>query len=269
MTSHAFEFLTEGSERERHKPRTSGMTSLEEFGTPLNVLEGELAIGGHALDYAKFTAATAYASDKGVLRDKIALYRAHNVKPYLGGQIYEYTLQTHGMAAVERLWSEAAELGFQACEVSETFIKLQPGKRAEHLALAHSLGLEGFAETGTPGDKQTVENLVSDVTGCFADGAAHVNVEGAEMIGDGAPRLDLIRALQDRCPIDRVFFELPWIGYPGISQSVIVRLKHLLIREVGVNVNIANVQQGDLVELEAMRSGIDIPALWATRKGVA
>ena len=266
MTSRAFDFLVDGSERTRRKPRARGMTSLEEFGTPLNVLEGELAIGGHALDYAKFTAATAHASDKAVLRDKIALYRDHMVKPYLGGQIYEYALHTLGLAAVERLWSEAAELGFQACEVSGTFISLAPDQRSEHLALARSLGLEGFAETGTPGDKQTVENLVADVTSCFADGAAHVNVEGAEMIEGDAPRLDLIRALRDRCPIDRIFFELPWIGYPGISHSVIIRLKHLLILEVGVNVNIANVQQGDLVELEAMRSGIDIPALWAAQQ---
>ena len=266
MTSRAFDFLSEGSERTRLKPRVRGMTSLEEFGIPLNMLEGELAIGGHALDYAKFTAATSHASDKAVLLDKIALYRDHMVKPYLGGQIYEYTLQTIGLAAVERLWSEAAELGFQACEVSETFISLAADQRAEHLELARSLGLEGFAETGTPGDKQTVENLVADVMDCFANGAEHVNVEGAEMIEGAAPRLDLIHALRDRCPIDRIFFELPWIGYPGISHSVIVKLKHLLIREVGVNVNIANVQQGDLVELEAMRSGIDIPALWATRQ---
>ena len=56
-------------------------------------------------------------------------------------------------------------------------------------------------------------------------------------------------------------FELPGPWISGCTSCDIHDLKKLLIREFGVNVNLANIMPDDVMETEVLRAGLSVIAL--------
>ncbi len=69
------------------KPRDKGITMMMDKGLSLQETENFIAANGHLTDIVKFGFGTAYVTND--LEEKITLYKAHNIRPYFGGTLFE------------------------------------------------------------------------------------------------------------------------------------------------------------------------------------
>src|SRR3954453_13554187 len=67
--------------------RTFGLTSVIDFGTPIGELKNILADYSDFIDIAKIGIGSAYVTPN--LREKVNLYKEHQIKPYCGGTLFE------------------------------------------------------------------------------------------------------------------------------------------------------------------------------------
>lgn len=261
MIRHAFDFLQVHA-REAVKPRTTGLTSIVDFGDTNSKTEEILNLSGQLIDFAKIPGGMPHVFPRERLQTKLALYRQHNVTSYTGGQLFEYTFATNGGQVPREFFDEAKQIGFDAIEISNAYINLPAEVREKYIGVAKETGLKVLVEVGGVDEQLESDALVDDVNRCFKSGADYAIVEGLELIKLGRPRTEAISAIQKGTDINRVLLELPWIGYPGVTQTSIENLKQILIQELGPNVNLANVISEDVLMVESIRCGIECPYTW-------
>ena len=258
MALDPFAFVPLPKERSHVKPRLRGLTMMIDWGLGLARQRDILKIAGQYVDLAKIATGTSRLYPEHLIEAKLALYKKHGVRPFLGGQFQEYVFATQGVGALPAFFDEAKRLGFEAIEVSDNCIPLLPAERREQIKLARGKGLTVFGEVGSKTEKNAVAELVLQARDCFDAGAELLLIEGAELIGNGTVNTDLLHACRHDLDRDRVLFELPGPWISGVSLSEIHDIKKLLVREFGADVNIANVMPDDLIETEALRVGLGV-----------
>lgn len=251
-----FAFVALPAERSLTKPRTSGLTMVMDWGLPIGQQRDWLELQSRYVDLAKFVVGTSRLYDTDYLMRKIALYKEHEVQPFIGGQFLEYVYAHQGMSGSEKFFAEAARLGFEAIEVSDNYVTLQSDTRRQLVQGATAQGLEVHGEVGS----KTVESdgalLISQAAEFFEAGANVVLVEGAELLIDGEPNRALLAELRTGLETTKIIFELSGTWIENTTQSEVYHLKKFLISEFGANVNLANVMPQDIWETEAMRAGL-------------
>lgn len=248
------------AERSTDKPRTCGLTMMMDWGLPLGLQRDWLELQARYVDLAKLVVGTARLYDEEVLERKLALYREHAVAPFLGGQFLEYVFATQGMAGVRPYCEEARRLGFEAIEVSDNVVTLDPRQRRDLIATAVDCGLHVHGEVGSKSEQSGAAALIAQAEDSFAAGADVVLVEGAELLRpDGSPDHALVDGLRGGLDTRRVIFELSGTWVPGTRNTDVYWLKVFLVRTFGPDVNLANVLPEQVWETEALRCGLSIP----------
>jgi phosphosulfolactate synthase len=255
---HPFSFVPLPPERSTRKPRRSGMTMIVDAGLPLASQGDLLALGGAYLDLAKIKTGTARVYPEDLLLAKLRQYKRHRVQPFLGGQFHEYVFATQGDSALSRFYSEALRLGFEAIEISDNVVPLTPQQRRRQIRAACAAGLTVYGEVGSKETKSNPRLLVAQAEDCFAAGAALVLVEAAELVSRGRPDRRALDVLVRSLDLTRVMIELPGAWIPGVRKCDVEELKKLLIEELGVDVNLANVLPEELIDLETARVGLGV-----------
>jgi phosphosulfolactate synthase len=110
-----------------------------------------------------------------------------------------------------------------------------------------------FAETGAKDDHAPVvtEEWLAEMATDLDAGASWVVAEGRESgtvglyHGDGSVRADLVDAIAERIPVDRVIFEAP-----RKSQQA------WFVKRFGAGVNLGNVPPEEVLALETLRLGL-------------
>jgi phosphosulfolactate synthase len=69
------------------KPRNKGVTMMMDKGLGLKETEHFIEASGHLTDLVKFGFGTSFVTRN--LEDKIKLYKAAGIRPYLGGTLFE------------------------------------------------------------------------------------------------------------------------------------------------------------------------------------
>jgi len=115
----AFPMIGTPAERSHVKPRKRGQTMMVDWGLPLRRLEDLLDMCGDYLDLAKFAVGSVRVYEERQLVSKLALYRDHGVRCFIGGGIGERLFALDGRDALPRLFAEARRVGFEAIEVSD------------------------------------------------------------------------------------------------------------------------------------------------------
>jgi phosphosulfolactate synthase len=266
MTDPAFSFVLAPMARSPQKPRRKGLTSLLDYGLGLARQRDLLELAGHVIDIAKVATATARVYDESVLRNKLATYRQFGVRPYLGGQFAEYVYATSGFVGVKRLFEEAYRVGFDIVEVSDTCAPLSLDVRRRLVETGRDAGLAVASEVGQLVSTGDHDRLIDDAKQSLQMGAEYVVVEGSELVERGGPRKDLIRRIHADLPIDRLLLELPGPGIGDATVGDIERMKQMLVREFGPDVNLANIPADEIVETEVVRLGIEDPTGWVAKK---
>lgn len=253
-----FAFIDLPDARSAKKPRATGLTMMVDFGLPYGAVSDVLDMAGDYIDFGKVAVGTARLYELPYLRRKLALYRLHKVRAFIGGQFMEYVYAVHGTAMLPRFLDEARRVGFQVIEISDNCVPLDRNTRMSQIRLARKAGLTVFGEVGSKDMKNDAKLLVSQAQDCFEAGAELVLVEAAELIENGKPKMKLIDGIRKGLDMSKVLIELPGPWITGVTLSAVEDMKKFLVSEFGPDVNLANVPPADIMETEALRVGLGV-----------
>ena len=252
-----FDFIELPPERTQVKPRSNGLSLMSDWGLGVGRARDLLETCGQFLDIAKIATGSSRLYPETVLMEKLALYKAYDVSPYLGGQFQEYVFATKGEKVLKKFLGEAHRLGFEISELSENYVELTTDERRRQVELIRECGLTVFGEVGSKSEMSDPRELIEQAGELYAAGAEMVLVEGAELIENGRPKTGMFEALRDGLDLTRVMFELPTTRI-GSTLPEIHAVKKLLIREFGPDVNIGNLSPDELLETESLRVGLGV-----------
>ncbi len=256
MIDNAFAFVPIDSRRSPGKPRRAGLTMVIDDGLPLAYVESVLDLAAPYIDFMKVKTGTARLYSRSILMDKLRLYEAHDVKPFIGGQFHEYVFAKLGEGALPQFYAEARALGFRTIEISDNTVPLTDAQRRSQIRAAVASGLEVFGEVGS---KETLSNpalLVGQAEICLEAGASLVLVEAAELVDQGAVRQETLEVLKRGLPLDRIMIELPGPWIDGVRSCDVETMKKWVFAEFGPDVNLANVGVTTIFDTEAQRVGL-------------
>ena len=231
----------------RHKPRSGGLTHVLDKGASLAATESVLQGSSAHIDIWKVGWGIAYVD--AALPAKLALLAAADVRSCLGGTLLEIAW---AQGKDEQCLDWALEAGFDCVEVSRGVVPMPVGDK--HALLARAA--ERFVVLSEVGSKDPRAHAAPaewtrEVAGDLRAGATWVITEGRESgtVGlyrsDGSVREELLAAVLQGAGPDRLFFEAP-----RKDQQA------WLIRELGPDVNLANVALDDALALETLRLGL-------------
>jgi phosphosulfolactate synthase len=256
MSKPPFHFVPLPAARSTRKPRANGRTMIVDDGIPLAYARDLVALGGAYIDLAKIKTGTARLYPRPQLVAKLKLYQRNRIQPFLGGQFHEYVFATQGERALPKYYAESLALGFEAIEISDNTVPLTDAQRRRQIRNAVAAGLVVYGEVGS---KDTLSNpalLIGQAEACFEAGAALVLVEAAELVRNGKLVQKTIRLLTRSLDMSRVMIELPGPWIPEVRSCDIEDMKKALVRELGPEVNLANVAPASIIDTEATRTGL-------------
>lgn len=246
----SFNFLLK--EREE-KPRQKGITMVLDKGLGLETAESLMNISGDYVDYLKFGWGTSIVHEQDIIKDKVAMYKSHNITPYTGGTLFELAYMNDKL---EEFFQEAHDLGFEAIEVSDGSTTISHDKKLECIESAKKDGFEVLSEVGKkdPGlDKElSLDERIEYMQNELESGSSLIIVEareGGKNIGiydkAGNAKEDEIDYILDNFDGNKILWEAP-----NKDQQVFFILK------LGNDVNLGNVSTDDITSLETLRRGL-------------
>lgn len=246
----SFNFLLK--EREE-KPRQKGITMVLDKGLGLETAESLMNISGDYVDYLKFGWGTSIVHEQDIIKDKVAMYKSHNITPYTGGTLFELAYMNDKL---EEFFQEAYDLGFEAIEVSDGSTTISHDKKLECIESAKKDGFEVLSEVGKkdPGlDKElSLDERIEYMQNELEAGSSLIIVEareGGKNIGiydkAGNAKEDEIDYILDNFDGNKILWEAP-----NKDQQVFFILK------LGNDVNLGNVSTDDITSLETLRRGL-------------
>jgi phosphosulfolactate synthase len=229
------------------KPRSRGVTHVLDSGLTPEGTRAFLGQAGHLVDIVKVGWGIGYIDP--ALEERVGICADHDCPVSLGGTLLE----------VAALQDRVGELRDWALKVGMTHIEVSNGLRALPASRKHALVRElaadfvVLAETGAkegnypPTPAEWAQEMARDLDA----GATWVIAEGRESgtVGlyhpDQGIREDLVTAIVDWVPQDKVIFEAP-----DKSQQA------WFVRQLGADVNLGNVAPGSVLALETLRLGL-------------
>ena len=230
------------------KPRDRGLTMVMDKG--ISFQEAEMLIESSAkfIDIIKFGFGTALVSDN--IKNKIQLYKKHNIKIYLGGTLFEAFV-------VRNMFKEYChllkDLEIDTVEISDGSIKLDHNKKCEYINKLSSKGMTVFSEVGYKSASKIMapSKWIELMSKEIEAGSWKVIAEARESgnVGlyrsGGEVRSDLIEEILTKIEKDKILWEAP-----KKQQQV------FFIKLLGANVNLGNIGTNDIIPLECLRQGL-------------
>ena len=245
----SFNFLLK--EREE-KPRQKGITMVLDKGLGLETAESLMNISGDYVDYLKFGWGTSIVHEQDIIKDKVAMYKSHNITPYTGGTLFELAYMNDKL---EEFFQEAHDLGFEAIEVSDGSTTISHDKKLECIESAKKDGFEVLSEVGKkdPGlDKElSLDERIEYMQNELEAGSSLIIVEARE----GGKNIGIYdkagNAKEDEIDyiLDNFNGKNPWEA-PNKDQQVFFILKF------GNDVNLEMYQRLTISPFETLRRGL-------------
>lgn len=234
------------------KPRQSGITMVIDKGLGLRETQDLLEMAALHIDFLKiaFGSSALYSSE--LMKKKIALIKEYNVEVYPGGTLFEIAVMQN---CIKNFLKRAQELGFTYVEVSEGTIDLSPKEREKYIKMAQAAGFGVLSEIGKkdPTIKIDPKNAVKQIFADLKHGSEKVIIEGRDSgqgVGiyneQGQVNANLLHQLVDGVGDESKLI----IEAPQTSQH------NYLLKNLGPNVNLGNVQPHDVLTLESTRVGL-------------
>jgi len=111
------------------KPRQNGLTMMMDKGLSLRETEDFIASSGHLTDIVKFGFGTSFVTND--FQEKINLYKANNIKPYLGGTLFEAFIARNMFDDYRKLIDQ---YGLELMEVSDGSIVIPHDEKCEYIS---------------------------------------------------------------------------------------------------------------------------------------
>lgn len=243
----AFEFLH--VQERSSKPRTIGLTAMNDFGMSTSEIESVIETAGDVIDFAKYKdhAGEIYRCSYEFLSRKNALYRKHGIRTYMGGAPFEIA---YLQRKVEPYIARLPELGFDYIKLSNYDMPELP--RAERTRLVKqasaSLGVITVILRKQANGPADINWAVGEALEDLEAGAAFVTFDNKEARLWREHQPKAITQFAEKVGLSRILFE---IG-TGVDPA-------WFVRELGIEVNLENINvmyQNGATMLEMLRRGL-------------
>lgn len=234
------------------KPRSQGLTMMIDKGLGQHAVQDLFALAADYIDIMKLGFGTSALYPIKQLQHKIALAKQYNVAVMPGGTFFEVVST---LASIESYVLKVKELGFTAIEISDGTLPIGTEERQLAITLAAEAGLTVYSEFGKKDSDFRVElgSLLQTLEKDLAAGAAYVIVEARETgtVGvfnkQGELDFSFLRDVHTAAGknADRLIWEAP-----QKDQQVV------LLRTLGLDVNLGNIAPADILSVETLRRGL-------------
>jgi phosphosulfolactate synthase len=229
------------------KPRESGYTMAMDKGMSLRETEDFLETSSEYVDIVKLGWATSYLTPK--LREKLAIYKSHNIPVYLGGTLFEIFIIRRQFEEYRRLLDD-----FQLthAEVSDGSLEMPHEEKCKYIAtLAQQVTV--LSEVGSKDAEKIIPpykwiNLMKTELQAGAWKVIGEAREGGNVglfRSTGEVRSGLVEEILTQVPSEKIIWEAP-----QKAQQV------WFIKLLGANVNLGNIAPQEMIPLETIRLGL-------------
>ncbi|XZF13381.1 phosphosulfolactate synthase [Chitinophagaceae bacterium MMS25-I14] len=229
------------------KPRSNGLTMVMDKGLGLDEVRNFLSVAAPYVDIVKLGFGTSVVTDR--LREKIDIYRSHNIPVYFGGTLFEAFLVRNQF---EDYFDVIKEYGLEHVEVSDGSITIPHAEKcgyieklAQHVTVLSEVGSKDAAHIMPP--YKWIELMRAELEA----GASYVIAEAREAgnvgiyRGSGEVREGLVQEILTQIPSEKIIWEAP-----QKAQQV------YFLELLGANVNLGNIAPSEVIPLEATRIGL-------------
>lgn len=228
--------------------RSYGLTSIMDTGTPVGELKHILADYGPLIDIAKIGVGSAYVTPN--IEEKVSLYKAHQIKTYCGGTLFE---KSYYQNKVPEYMAYLKNLQIDWVEISNGTVDIPIQERLDMVARFKDNHFHVIAEVGSkdPDANMSIAEWKEEMEQFLEAGCDYVITEGRNSgtsgiyEKNGSIKSTLIRKLLANIDSKKIIFEAP-----TNKQQM------FFIKEIGANVNLGNVNISDVLFLEAQRLGL-------------
>lgn len=229
------------------KIRNIGITSISDKGLGIRGLADIIDICGEYIDIVKFSIGSAVVTGK--LKEKIEIYKANNIKVYLGGSTFEKYYQQGKLDYYKKTMED---FGIDMVEVSDGIIDIHLDEKARIIE-DFKRDFTVVAEVGCKDRKlvYTPYDWVTQLKECLEAGAWKLICEGRESgdagiyNDDKTPREDSVKNIVKNIPVEHIIWEAPK-----------AKNQIYFINNFKTNVNLGNIAPTDVLTLESQRVGL-------------
>ena len=229
------------------KPRKSGVTMMMDKGLSLRETENFIDASGHLTDVVKFGFGTSYVTQN--FEEKIKLYKAAGIRPYLGGTLFE-AFFARGM--VKEYLQMLDKYQLDLVEISDGSIIIDHNEKCELIQMM-SKERTVLSEVGSKDSGIIVSpaKWIKWMSNELEAGSWKVIAEGRESgnVGvfrpNGSAHTLLINRIIAKIKPDDILWEAP-----KKTQQV------WFIKLFGQNVNLGNIAPNEMIPLECLRLGL-------------
>ena len=229
------------------QPRTHGLTMVMDKGLSIQEARNFMDVASPHVDIVKLGFGTAFVTPK--LKEKLEVYRSHNMPVYFGGTLFEAFLIRNQF---DDYISICKEFGVSYMEVSDGSITIPHTEKCgyieklcKHGVVLSEVGSKDAAHIIPP--YKWIELMKAELSA----GSAYVIAEAREAgnvgiyRGTGEVREGLVQEILTQIPEEQILWEAP----QKAQQLYFLEL-------IGCNVNLGNIAPHEALALEAMRIGL-------------
>ncbi|HJW15638.1 MAG TPA: phosphosulfolactate synthase [Flavisolibacter sp.] len=229
------------------KPRTAGITMVMDKGLSVEEAKNFLSVSNPHVDIIKLGFGTSFVTPN--LREKLEVYRSHNIPVYFGGTLFEAFLIRNQF---DDYIEVCKDFGISYMEVSDGSITIPHAEKCgyiekltKHGTVLSEVGSKDAAHIIPP--YKWIELMRAELN----SGATYVIAEAREAgnvgiyRGSGEVREGLVQEILTQIPGDKVIWEAP----QKAQQLYFIEL-------LGANVNLGNIAPTEVIPMETMRIGL-------------
>jgi phosphosulfolactate synthase len=229
------------------KPRTAGITMVMDKGLSVEEAKNFLSVSNPHVDIIKLGFGTSFVTPN--LREKLEVYRSHNIPVYFGGTLFEAFLIRNQF---DDYIEVCKDFGISYMEVSDGSITIPHAEKCgyiekltKHGTVLSEVGSKDAAHIIAP--YKWIELMRAELN----SGATYVIAEAREAgnvgiyRGSGEVREGLVQEILTQIPGDKVIWEAP----QKAQQLYFIEL-------LGANVNLGNIAPTEVIPMETMRIGL-------------
>jgi phosphosulfolactate synthase len=229
------------------KPRTAGITMVMDKGLSVEEAKNFLSVSNPHVDIIKLGFGTSFVTPN--LREKLEVYRSHNIPVYFGGTLFEAFLIRNQF---DDYIEVCKDFGISYMEVSDGSITIPHSEKCgyiekltKHGTVLSEVGSKDAAHIIPP--YKWIELMRAELN----SGATYVIAEAREAgnvgiyRGSGEVREGLVQEILTQIPGDKVIWEAP----QKAQQLYFIEL-------LGANVNLGNIAPTEVIPMETMRIGL-------------
>lgn len=229
------------------KPRTHGLTMVMDKGLSVQEAKNFMSVAGPHTDIVKLGFGTAFVTPD--LREKLEVYRSHNVPVYFGGTLFEAFVIRNQF---DDYINMCKEFGITYMEVSDGSITIPHAEKCGYIEKLTKHGTV-LSEVGSKDAAHIIPpyKWIELMSAELSAGAEYVIAEAREAgnvgiyRGTGEVREGLVQEILTKIPEEKILWEAP----QKAQQLYFLEL-------IGCNVNLGNIAPSEMIALEAMRIGL-------------